>query len=971
MRNIFLYIIFSACFLQAQSQNPFNWVYPFQVNNFAPGSQLRGVKYTQTAIIPDLDSLPQLPRFYQGVSMAGAICFLKTDSTYYGFTGYNWYPLGTTYTPGNGIQFNGNVIRWADTLYSPTSVFVDKNLFFNSDFGNITLERDDDGSSVSIAKNIGSFSISDRSENRGVRIKANLNDSAYLNSEGNTTYKHTGALASKYKIVGIDSNSGAMVILPAVGGSGADSSIFQTNYRSDTAKSNLRNEIGGKIGGTLNNSRIVFSNFGSVKDTSILTYDRATQRVGIGTATPGERLDVLGVIRSSENATRYSEFQHLNTAGSFPRVFFRIFGPSPTNVAMFISPGNATGGTFIPNLLAISTASDPTTSGSRNAVLYADQNMIKLTARVSGSNFTIADLHLQGNINSTTDATMVLKQNGQVGITNTSPAASAALDITSNTRGVLFPRMTAAQRLGISSPAPGLMALDIDSLYRPLIFNGTSWRGLAFTGEGGTDTANLSLRIDTMPKVVFYGKNITNDSTILELSNGLRFAAKDSVGVLNTDSLVLKRYGFAANNIRSWNAGGTTAGAQQVGSSAATSDSVNMLIGYNAGRDLTSGYRNIFLGARSGETNTTGINNIGIGLNSNYANINNRIAIGVDALGFQATGGNGAVAIGTSALSRTTATGGYNQHNVAIGFEALMNATSANQNIAIGFAALKNVTTGTGNIFIGNNLDNNAAANADLSGSRNIVISNGLALKGGSSDNVIIVPNSGTNTGTTTHSQVIRIGTSNPAINATGNNRISMTILDSRNQADSSNTITIGSSLGITGFASGRGHNNIKFGISTAGGITGNGNVVIGNNTWNQNVYRAGVKNTVIGSEISSLSYDIENSIIIGNGAPNPTTGNNNLIIGVNGNNWLTRFPNGQWLFNQTGSPVTSATTSAALEINGTAGGILLPRLTTVQRDAIASPATGLTLFCTDCTANDASTGVLQTFSSGSWRNHY
>ena len=45
----------------------------------------------------------------------------------------------------------------------------------------------------------------------------------------------------------------------------------------------------------------------------------------------------------------------------------------------------------------------------------------------------------------------------QVGINNENPDASAALDITSTTKGFLPPRMTAAQRNSISNPPAGLM----------------------------------------------------------------------------------------------------------------------------------------------------------------------------------------------------------------------------------------------------------------------------------------------------------------------------------------------------------------------------------------------------------------------------------------------------------------------------------------------------------------------------------
>ena len=60
----------------------------------------------------------------------------------------------------------------------------------------------------------------------------------------------------------------------------------------------------------------------------------------------------------------------------------------------------------------------------------------------------------------------------------------------------------------------------------------------------------------------------------------------------------------------------------------------------------------------------------------------------------------------------------------------------------------------------------------------------------------------------------------------------------------------------------------------------------------------------------------------------------------------------------QTGSVGIGTTTpnaSAALEVSSTTKGLLPPRLTTGQRDAIAGPAAGLTIFNT-------STGVLNTW---------
>ncbi|MEI7471721.1 MAG: fibrobacter succinogenes major paralogous domain-containing protein [Chitinophagaceae bacterium] len=64
-----------------------------------------------------------------------------------------------------------------------------------------------------------------------------------------------------------------------------------------------------------------------------------------------------------------------------------------------------------------------------------------------------------------------------VGIGTNNPAASAQLEISSTTRGVLLPKMTTAQKNAISNPIEGLEVYDL-TLHQKSYYNGTVWVSL-------------------------------------------------------------------------------------------------------------------------------------------------------------------------------------------------------------------------------------------------------------------------------------------------------------------------------------------------------------------------------------------------------------------------------------------------------------------------------------------------------------
>ena len=84
----------------------------------------------------------------------------------------------------------------------------------------------------------------------------------------------------------------------------------------------------------------------------------------------------------------------------------------------------------------------------------------------------------------------------QVGIGTSSPAATSVLDLTSTTKGMLVPRMTATEKSAISSPATGLLIYQTDGTTGFYYYTGSAWTGLSTSGllskvEGTDFTGSL------------------------------------------------------------------------------------------------------------------------------------------------------------------------------------------------------------------------------------------------------------------------------------------------------------------------------------------------------------------------------------------------------------------------------------------------------------------------------------------------
>jgi hypothetical protein len=114
---------------------------------------------------------------------------------------------------------------------------------------------------------------------------------------------------------------------------------------------------------------------------------------------------------------------------------------------------------------------------------------------------------------------MTILRNGSVGIGITTPDASAALDISSTTKGLLIPRMTTAQRNAIPSPANGLQIFNTDNLLFYYWNNGT-WSPIgsaiigSFTnslGAGGVNSVYSDTYGDGLLSVAYDGTGFFGD----------------------------------------------------------------------------------------------------------------------------------------------------------------------------------------------------------------------------------------------------------------------------------------------------------------------------------------------------------------------------------------------------------------------------------------------------------------------------
>ena len=250
-------------------------------------------------------------------------------------------------------------------------------------------------------------------------------------------------------------------------------------------------------------------------------------------------------------------------------------------------------------------------------------------------------------------ATAAGAQGVAVGNDNTPPDASAVLDIRSDSKGLLIPRLTQAQRNAIATPATGLLIYQTDAtpgfycnsgtpaapVWTPLqlaawLLNGNAGTNAASQFIGTTDNNALQMRTNNALRM----QVMSNGQVVINGTN--RQSAQDALTVLGAGMPdALGSFNYPIN--------GYTGNTSSAG-----------IYGENAGAGQGILGQNMSTGAGVyGINNSAGAGGIGVaGMSANNAGVrgqtNAASAAGVVGVGFNA-GGVGVIGLGNSINTHT------------------------------------------------------------------------------------------------------------------------------------------------------------------------------------------------------------------------------------------------------------------------------------------------------------------------------
>ena len=349
----------------------------------------------------------------------------------------------------------------------------------------------------------------------------------YFESNGTNTFRFYGANSGQSQKIGI--NGGVPTATLHIQGSGSTNYSLKVDNSVSSPLLYVKNDGNVGIGTATPDSKLVIkgsdsssSNFGLKVQDSGGTNNLVVKNngnVGINISNPSYQLEVLPkdltgttsvAIRNTSTSPNWSNVSFSVTNGSNHGIGMMAYG-NGVDTVLNINSGaysylsHSVNGISVAELLTGGVGQLlwrlPDTFQFRRRVTnggWVNFNSLNQTVSIYNENIggvTIpARLGLRGDTNTSSSYslviqnsggtnTLVVRDDGNVGIGTSTPDNSAILQVDSTTKGFLPPRMTGSQAEGISNPSEGLMVYITNG-------NGTTITSKGWWGTTGTTSAD-------------------------------------------------------------------------------------------------------------------------------------------------------------------------------------------------------------------------------------------------------------------------------------------------------------------------------------------------------------------------------------------------------------------------------------------------------------------------------------------------
>ena len=313
--------------------------------------------------------------------------------------------------------------------------------------------------------------------------------------------------------------------------------------QASTTAINFTGTVSGVASGV--SGAIQFSNGSAfASDATNLFWDDTNNRLGVGTNAPINNLTVIDSTSGSTSGAIGITVGNSNTANALRFGSYFNIGviSGPSGPLMLQTPASNKGvsistGYLIPTAMAHiqgSGSTSATTSllvqnsaGSELLKVRDDGNVFLTALYINSLNTMDRGSGLRINYAPTSDPInfytgfgtnrLSITNDGNIGMGTISPNASALLDMTSTTQGLLPPRMTTTQKNAIASPAEGLQIYD-STAKSPAYYDGTNWGytgGALQNAAGNSGTLNISFAAGNIVNLTL------NANTTLAFSNAV------------------------------------------------------------------------------------------------------------------------------------------------------------------------------------------------------------------------------------------------------------------------------------------------------------------------------------------------------------------------------------------------------------------------------------------------------------------